>query len=131
LKNIISELKKSKDKKNHKNIAGVKKLFLEIINDDFNSARAIAFMWDILRDDKLNDSEKYELVLDFDNVFGLDLDKPEKEEEIPHKVQKLVDEREKTRGEKDWKKSDELREKINKEGYSVSDTKEGMRVRKV
>jgi cysteinyl-tRNA synthetase len=130
LKNIMNELKKSKDKKNKKSIEEVKKLFLEIVNDDFNSARAIAFMWDILRDDKLNNAEKYELVLDFDKVFGLDLDKAEKEVEIPHKVQKLVEEREKAREEKDWEKADELRKKINKEGYSVSDTKEGMTVKK-
>ncbi len=124
LKNIISEIKKSKDKKNKKNIETAKKQFLEIVNQDFNTSRGLAFLWEILRDDKLNNSEKYELALDFDKVFGLDLDK-EEEIEIPHKIKKLVAERENARKKKDWKKADELRKKINKEGYTIDDTKSG------
>ena len=130
LKEMVSKLKKSRDKKNKKNIEGAKKMFVDIISDDFNSPNAIAFMWDILRENKLNDAEKYELVLDFDKVFGLDLDKGD-EIKIPHHVKKLVEEREAARKGKDWKKSDELRKKINKEGYSIDDTKDGTRVKKV
>ncbi len=131
LKELVSELKKSKDKKNKKNIETVKKQFLEIINDDFNSPQAIAFMWDILRDDKLNDAEKYELAIDFDKVFGLKLDEEEKDVEVPKHVQKLVKEREEARKNKDWEKADKLREKISKDGYFVYDTKEGAKVRKI
>jgi len=40
--------------------------------------RGLSFMWDILRDDRLNSAEKYELILKFDEVFGLDLGKKEK-----------------------------------------------------
>ncbi len=129
LKNIISELKKSRDKKNKKNIEIAKKQFLEIINNDFNTSNGLSFLWEILRDNKLNDSEKYELALDFDRVFGLELDK-EEEIKIPKEVAKLIEEREKVREKKDWKKADELRKKINKAGYSLSDTKEGVKVKK-
>lgn len=130
LKNIISELKKSKEKKNKKNIEIAKKQFLEIINDDFNTPKGLSFLWEILRDNKLNDAEKYELALNFDKVFGLGLNKEEKIK-IPRKVEKLIKERENARERKDWKKSDELRDKINKEGYIVDDTKEGAKVRLV
>ena len=130
LKNIISELKKSKEKKNKKNIEIAKKQFLEIINDDFNTSKGLSFLWEILRDNKLNDAEKYELALNFDKVFGLGLNKEEKIK-IPRKVEKLIKERENARERKDWKKSDELRDKINKEGYIVDDTKEGAKVRLV
>jgi len=129
LKNIISEIKKSKQKKNKKNIEIAKKQFLEIINDDLNSSKAISFLWEILRDNKLNDAEKYELALDFDKVFGLELDKEEKIK-IPEKIKKLVKEREDAREKKNWKKADELREKINKLGFDINDTKEGVEVRK-
>lgn len=130
LKNIISEMKKSKEKKNKKNIEAVKQEFLKIINDDFNLPRGIAYMWEILRDEKLNDAEKYELVLDFDKVFGLDLDKEEEKEEIPKEIEKLVKERERARNKQDWARADEFREKINKEGYAVEDKKEGVVVKK-
>ena len=129
LKNIISELKKSRDKKNKKNIEIAKKQFLEIINNDFNTSNGLSFLWEILRDNKLNDSEKYELALDFDRVFGLDLDKEEKIK-IPEKVRKLIKERESTRKNKDWKKADELRKKINKAGYIIDDAKGGGKVKK-
>ena len=39
--------------------------------------------------------------------------------------------REKVRKEKKWKESDELREKIKEEGYSVKDTKEGPYLKKI
>ena len=62
--------------------------------------------------------------MDFDKVFGLDLDK-EVEVEISRDVEKLVAEREKARKKKDWKTADELRKKVNKEGYILDDTKAG------
>ncbi|MCK4647628.1 cysteine--tRNA ligase [Candidatus Pacearchaeota archaeon] len=129
LKNIISEIKKSKDKKNKKNIETAKKQFLDIINNDFNTSNGLSFLWEILRDNKLNDAEKYELSLDFDKVFGLDLDKEEKIE-ISRDVKKLVAEREKARKQKDWKTADELRKKINKAGYIIDDTEKGVKVKK-
>ena len=129
LKNIISELKKSRDKKNKKNIEIAKKRFLETIDNDFNTSNGLSFLWEILRDKKLNDSEKYELALDFDKVFGLELDKEEKIT-IPEEVEKFIEERNKARKKKDWKKADELRTKINKLGYSLSDTKKGVVVKK-
>jgi cysteinyl-tRNA synthetase len=130
LKNIISEIKKSKKKKNRKNIETAKKQFLEIINNNFDSPKALSFLWNILRDNKLNNAEKYELALDFDKIFGLDLGK-DKKIEIPGIVNKLIKEREKTRKAKQWKKADELRKKINKIGYKIDDAKEGVRVSKI
>ncbi len=130
LKNIISEIKKSKEKKNKKNINAAYKQFLEILNDDLNVPKALSFMWEILRENKLNDAEKYELVLKFDKVFGLKLDKEEKIK-IPAEVKKFVAEREKARKEKNWKLADELREKIKNAGYYVDDTGEGWKIRKL
>ncbi len=128
LKNIISEIKNKDEKKNRKNIDAAKKQFLEIINDDLNLPKATAFLWEILRDEKLNDSEKYELAIDFDKVLGLELNKEEKIE-IPDEVLKIAEEREIARKNKNWKKSDELRKKIFEKGYKIDDTKEGMKIK--
>ena len=43
---------------------------------------------------------------------------------------KLVDEREIARKNSDWKKSDELRKKINNLGYFIEDTKRGYVLKK-
>lgn len=130
LKNIIFEIKGKNEKKNKKNIENAKKQFLEIINDDLNIPKALSFFWDILRDERLNDSEKYELALDFDKVFGLGLGDEEKVE-VPEEVIKIAEEREEARKNRDWKRSDELREKIKNKGWQIDDTKEGYRLKKI
>ncbi len=128
LKEIISKLSK-KQKKNKKNIELAHRQFFEFLNDDLNFPKALSYMWDVLRDDRLNDSEKYELVLRFDRVFGLDLDKKEKIE-VPEKVKKLVKEREMLRKKKEWKKADEIRKKINKSGFIIEDVEGGVIIKK-
>ena len=127
LKNILLELKNRKDSKGNKET--YRKKFLEAINDDLNIPKALGLLWDILRDDKLGSGEKYSLTLDFDKFLGLNLDKI-KEEKIPKEIIILANEREKYRKERNFKKSDEIREAIRKKGYNIEDTKEGYKIRK-
>ncbi len=130
LKNIISKIKKVKQKTNKKNIEMAKKQFSEFMNNDLNTPRAISYLWEILRDNRLNDSEKYKLTIEFDKVFRLDLDK-EEEIIIPKNIKEIIKKREKARKENDWKEADKLRKKINKLGYKIDDTKEGAVVKKI
>ena len=129
LKEIISKIKDSKEKKNAKNIGLAYNQFLEIINDDLNTPRAVSYLWDILREGRLNNAEKYELALKFDEVFGLNLGKEEKIK-ISEEVKKLVNEREKARKNKNWKEADKIREKINKLGYFLEDTEKGVVIKR-
>ncbi|MDO8623620.1 MAG: cysteine--tRNA ligase [archaeon] len=129
LKEIISKIKNSEDKINKNNIEIAYNQFVEIMNDDLNTPKALSYMWEILRDDKLNNSEKYELVLKFDKIFGLKLGEEDKIK-IPEKVKELAEKREKARKEKNWKLADELREKIKAEGYSIADTEKGWEIKK-
>ena len=45
--------------------------------------------------------------------------------DIPAEVTKLKEERENARREKNWKRSDELRERISALGWQVRDTRDG------
>ncbi len=129
----VLELKKAvKQKKENKKVSGkYLQQFTAQINDDLNLPQALATALEMLKEEKLSEWEKYALLLKFDEVLGLDL-KNFKEEKvkIPLAVQKLAEERELARKNKDWKKSDELREKIKELGYVVGDTKEGYVVSK-
>ena len=59
------------------------------------------------------------------------LDLLKKEEiKIPQELRKLIEERETARKNKDWKKSDELRDKIKESGYLVEDTPNGQKIKK-
>ncbi|MCX6752327.1 MAG: cysteine--tRNA ligase [Candidatus Nomurabacteria bacterium] len=108
--------------------------FKEFMEDDLDTPRALSLLWDVLKDENMSDADKKATVLDFDKVLGLGFsakggsasggeNKP-----LPINIQKLVEEREKARKNKDFKKSDELRKEINSLGYEVKDTAEGPRL---
>ena len=122
MKNIISELED--DKELNKSYL---KEFEKFINDDLDTPKALQVLWKMLRDSKAGG--KTEAIRKMDSVFGLGL--LEKDDEIiPEKIKELVRERERSREEKNWKKSDELREKIKSLGFSVEDTGKGSIVKK-
>ena len=106
------------------------KKFLDFIQDDLNMPKALALMWQMLKDKKISGKEKYKLLLDFDKIFGLDLGKI-KNKEIPQEIKKLVEEREKDRQQKNWQKSDAIREKVQKLGYQIEDTAKGPKVKAI
>jgi len=76
------------------------------------------------------------LLLEFDKVLGLDLVNAEEhiskmeEEEIPEEIKQLIEERKEARDNKDWEKSDKIRDIIIQKGYSIKDTKEGIIVKR-
>jgi cysteinyl-tRNA synthetase len=111
-------------------VKAYKKEFLELINDDLNTPKALALTWEVVKNKKLTNQEKYWLLLDFDKVFALDLAKVRKVE-IPYNIKKLVEERERYRKKREWEKSDELRERIKKLGYWVEDTRKGPKIKKL
>ncbi|MEK7593204.1 MAG: DALR domain-containing protein, partial [Patescibacteria group bacterium] len=101
--------------------------FLNAINDDLNTPKAIAIVWQIIKDSRLSDSAKKKLILSFDEVFGLGLAqiKPLK---IPQKIKDLAAEREKFRVNKQFIQSDGLRKKIEELGYKIEDTNYGPKI---
>lgn len=108
-----------------------KQQFVESINNDLDLPKALAIFWKALKDEDLSNTEKYGLIIDFDKVFGLRLDQIKEEEIIINEaLKKLIDEREKARKDKNWKKADEIREKIKKLGFLVDDTSEGPKLRR-
>ena len=80
----------------------------------------------MIKDDRLSDSEKYALLLKFDEVLGLDL--LNIGEAIPKSIIALVEKREQLRAEKNYDESDNLRKKIEKLGYIVLDEIDGYRI---
>ena len=116
-----------------------KQKFETYINDDMNMPGAMSVIWEIARNAKK--SNKFaELLLELDKVLGLDIknaqryldefDKTQNNEDLPEDVKKLVEERTQARLNKDWAKSDELRDIIIAKGYSIKDTKDGIIVKK-
>ena len=104
------------------------KRFKAAINDDLNMPLAMGVVWEVAKNQ--NKSKKFaDLLIKFDTVLGLKID--EKDEiELPKEIQEIIDKRKKARENKDWTKSDELRNLLEEKGYLVKDTKEGMEISK-
>lgn len=116
-----------------------KEKFSSYINDDMNMPGAMSIVWEVARNSKKS-NKLANLLLDFDKVLGLDIQNAKKylsefeskqnSEELPEHIKQLVEERKIARSNKDWAKSDELRDRIMNEGYSIKDTKDGIIVKK-
>ena len=104
--------------------------FKEFVFDDLDTPRALSLLWDVLKDEKISNANKKATILDFDKVLGLDFANL-KEEKISEAILKLVEEREEVRKNKDFKKSDELRKKINSLGYEIEDKNSGYKINKI
>lgn len=124
LENLYEKVREIKTTRKTGTTGSYQVKFQNYINDDLNVPRALALAWDLIKDDKVSNKEKYNLLLGFDKVFGLDLAKVKKVK-IPLKIKKLVKQREKYRKEKNWKEADRIRKEINKSGYRIEDTEQG------
>lgn len=103
--------------------------FRQSLSNDFQIPQALAITWEMLKSN-LPPEQKLELIFDFDKVFGLKLIEVT-EEKIPEEIIKIAEDRKIARQKKDFKKSDELRIKIEKLGYKIEDLEENYKIKKL
>ena len=105
--------------------------FKQAIADDLNMPQALAILQKVLARSTLSNEVKYATIIEIDSVLGLNLAEYEPVSvQISAEIQALLDERAKARAEKDFAKSDELRDKIAELGFVVKDSKDGQKVEK-
>ncbi len=114
--------------------------FHQAINDDLDTPRAIALLWELVKDEHIPRADKKATLLDFDKVLGIGLLRTDAEhsvpvtvspialKDLPEDVRLLVIARDEMRDQKEWKKADELRDEIASHGFTVEDHPEGVRV---
>ncbi|MEK7555778.1 MAG: cysteine--tRNA ligase [Patescibacteria group bacterium] len=103
--------------------------FHSFINSDLDTPRAIALLWELVKDITLSPADKKATIVLFDEVLGLNIAN-QKPDEIPEEIIKLAREREQYRKDANWQKSDELRTQIESLGYEIKDTDTGARIYK-
>ncbi len=113
--------------------AVAKQKFQAAMEDDINAPKALAVVWETLRGSELNAAEKVEFLEFADSILALDLFRSpeEKTEKLPAEAEALLDQRAEARKAKDYKKSDELRDKLAALGYRVKDTPQGQQVERI
>lgn len=114
LQELVNGLGKEKGKINQK----FKEEFTKKINDDLNMPQALAVVQKLLKSD-LPNKDKLATILDFDEVLGLDL--LSMDTEITEEINKLKKGYDKERQEKNYQKSDKLREEIKQLGWGIKD----------
>ncbi len=107
-----------------------KEKFIIHMDDNLNTPSALAVLWDVVKDTSLSNEDKKATMLDFDQVLGFGF-QDLKEESVPKEIQLLVDQRQQVRKNKDWAKSDELRDKIKDLGYKIKDTDESYKISRI
>lgn len=130
LKETYQKHLKGEETIEEKEIAEYEEKFHIAINDDLNMPSAMSIAWEVAKETRKS-KDFAKLLEKFDTVLGLDISKVEEKEKLPEEIEKLIQERKEARKNKDWNKSDELRDLIQSKGYSVKDTKEDMIVNKM
>ncbi len=111
--------------------------FAHALSQDLNISEALSFLFELIREVNgaldvqalgAQDVDAVKSALQqIDSVLGIC---SFTEEAIPQEIQDLVDMRQKARKEKEWKRSDELRDLLHQKGYTLEDGPTGVRVKK-
>ncbi len=107
------------------------------LGDDLDTPRALALLWETVKDSRMPREAKRASLLAADRVLALGLTELETQvqklsfaaplppKDLPEEVRLLVIAREEMREQKNWARADELREEIARKGFRVEDTPEG------
>lgn len=111
--------------------------FKVAMDDDLNTADALAAIFELVREintmitvtsntGKETIIKALELLTELTGVLGI----MEKKKEAPfnNEVEKLVNERQQARAEKNFKRADEIRDQLNEMGVELQDTPQGVKV---
>ncbi|MDD6441975.1 MAG: cysteine--tRNA ligase [bacterium] len=107
------------------------------MEDDFNTADAIAAIFDLVKYTNTNVSaenskeclQKYfDLIVKLSDVLGLIVNK--EEELLDEEIEKLIEERQAARKAKDFARADAIRDELLSKGIILKDTREGVQWKK-
>lgn len=129
LKQLAIEHKNGAAQVSKEKLDAYEKEFCDALSDDINLPLAVGVVWKMLKNEPKS-KDVFNLLMKFDTVLSLNLGK-EDEVEIPEEIKNLANERVQARAEKNWAKSDELRDLIKSKGYLVKDTKDGYEISKI
>ena len=119
-------------------ISDIETKFEEALSQDLAISEALAHLFELVRQvnsaidkESLSQQEKEAAINAFQSMDSvLDILKPD-EEGIPEEIERLVQERDQARKDKNWTESDRLRTLLKEKGYAVEDTQKGSKVVKL
>lgn len=141
LESLVDEVKRidlnEEDKNFINKLEEYKVKFIEKMDDDFNTADAISIIFDMVRDinsNVTNESSKelvnkcLEIIRELGSVLGI-LQKSTKGS-LEEEIEKLIEERQKARKERNFALADKIRDGLKERGIVLEDTPQGVRWKK-
>lgn len=127
----------------HEQIHSLGKRFSAAMNDDFNTALALAVIFDFARQINIfiaggvfgKESLKLlslakELLREFTDILGLKLNEQNKIEPfLVEYIERQIENRQEAKKNKDYKKADQIRDELKEKGVILEDTPQGVRWR--
>jgi len=115
-----------------------KQSFVNAMDDDFNTPLALAALYELVkaintaRDNGANDEQlkpAQSTLRELANVFGLRLAEKTGSSDVEAQVNALIAERNEARKQKQWARSDQIRDQLKEMGVTIEDSKDGTKWR--
>jgi len=126
LKRAVLELRAARGR-DEEPIESHMQAFRGAVADDLNMPRALAAMWNALKDTEATKGGLYATLLAMDRILGLGFVEMQPEE-LPvseQEIQRLIDERQAARKAKDFARADAIRDELAAKGVALEDTPAG------
>ena len=111
--------------------------FIEAMDDDLNTADAVSVIFDLVRDINSNINENspktiiksaYDMFIELTSVLRI---VNKEEESLDDEIERLIEERQKARKEKNWALADKIRDDLKNRGIILEDTPQGVKWRRI
>ena len=121
-----------------KQLEQYKNKFSVVMDDDFNTADAISVIFELIKFANINTNEdsskewleaNKKLLTELSNVLGVEVES--KKELLDEEIEKLIEDRQIARKNKDFGLADKIRDELMEKGIVLEDTREGVRYKRV
>ena len=109
--------------------------FIEVMDDDFNTANAISVIFDLVKFANIEVSSASSAgfasavtgkILMFCNILGISTENRNAASVSPEEIENLIEQRKHARANKNFAMSDQIRDELASKGVGIKDTREGM-----
>ena len=105
--------------------------FKSYLENDLGTSNAITLIYELLKDDDVNNRTKLELIKSWDSVLSLDLVKESSVREDHEEIMKQIELRNNAKKEKNFELADKIRNELLEKGIVLVDTREGTTYKEV
>ena len=99
--------------------------FMNSLEEDLNTANALAVLYEMLKDGDVNGHTKLELISNLDEILAVELIKEVKRLDNEAEILDIIEKRNKAKKDKDFELADSIRNELLSKGIELIDTREG------